>query len=102
MRVRNDDHRQAERARFGERRGSGTADQQVSGDQGVGHLRPEERVGAVPNAPIGWQILATPQGVGVVTLAGHVQDRGVLDQRRESVSNCAIQLPHGLRPAKHE
>ena len=89
VRVRHDDHRQAQRRRLGERRRAGPADEQVRGRERVSHLVAQERVRPVAAAPLGRQCLAGGQGGGVAVLAGHVDDGDPLDEPRQRLGDGA-------------
>ena len=87
-------------AGLGERRRSGSAYEQIRGDERIGHLGSEEGVGFVPRSQIGGQRLAAFQSVGISGLTRHVQHVRRLDQLGDCLGDGAIESPH--RPGTAE
>ena len=102
MRVRDDDHRQAERAGLGERRGPGAADEHVARHERVRHLAAQERIGLIAVTPACRQLLARLERIGVGRLAGHVDHLRVLDQIEKRVPDGPVDPPNLLRAAENE
>ena len=65
VRIWDDDHRQSERAGLGERRRSGSADEQVRGEERIGHLGTQEGIRPVSRASLRGQRLAPLERLGI-------------------------------------
>ena len=89
VRVRDDDHRQAQRGHLGQRRRAGPADDEVGGGQRRQHLVAQERMRPVALAQLRGQRLAAGQGRGIAVVAGDVDDGDPLDEPRQRLGDGA-------------
>ena len=102
VRIRHDDHRQAERGHLGQGRRAGPADDEVRRGQRGQHLVAQERVRPVAAADVGRQGLAAGQRRRVAVVAGDVDDRDPLDEARQRLGDRGVEAPDGLRAAEDE
>ena len=100
VRIRHDDHRQAERGHLGQRRGAGPADDQVRGGERRQHLVAQERVRPVARADGLGQRLAAGQRRRVAVVAGHVDDRDPLDEPGSASATAALNRRTACEPPK--
>jgi hypothetical protein len=102
MRVRHDDHRQAQGRDLGERGRARPAHDEVGGGEREQHLLPQERVGVIAGAKRLGQGVAAGERLCVAVLAGHVDHGDPLDEARQRLGDRGIEPSDRLGAAEDQ